>query len=55
MAQNGLGGLYRGLSITLLEIIPYSALQFGLYDTFNTVYTRARVRLVRLITRISAW
>ena len=30
--ERGLVGLYRGLGVTLVEIIPYAALQFGLYD-----------------------
>lgn len=34
MAKGGVVGLYRGLGVTLLEIIPYAALQFGLYDAF---------------------
>lgn len=40
----GVQGLYAGLSVTLLEIIPYAALQFGLYDVFNSAYTAARTR-----------
>ncbi|BAT80252.1 mitochondrial thiamine diphosphate carrier 2-like isoform X1 [Vigna umbellata] len=31
----GFQGLYAGLSPTLVEIIPYAALQFGTYDTFK--------------------
>lgn len=42
--QHGFKGLYRGLNITLLEIIPYAALQFGLYDTFTSVWSKARRR-----------
>lgn len=42
--QHGLKGLYRGLNITLLEIIPYAALQFGLYDTFTAAWSKARRR-----------
>lgn len=33
--QYGVQGLYRGLGITILEIMPYAALQFGLYDAFR--------------------
>ena len=40
--QHGVAGLYRGLNITLLEIIPYAALQFGLYDTFTAAWSKAR-------------
>lgn len=40
--QHGFAGLYRGLNITLLEIIPYAALQFGLYDTFTAAWSKSR-------------
>jgi solute carrier family 25 thiamine pyrophosphate transporter 19 len=39
--DHGLQGLYRGLGVTLIEIIPYAALQFGLYDAFNQMWTAA--------------
>ena len=42
--QHGFRGLYRGLNITLLEIIPYAALQFGLYDTFTAAWSKAHRR-----------
>ena len=42
--QHGPRGLYRGLNITLLEIIPYAALQFGLYDTFTAAWSKAHRR-----------
>jgi hypothetical protein len=42
--EQGIQGLYRGLGVTLVEIIPYAALQFGLYDTFKTAYQKARRR-----------
>lgn len=35
--DHGVGGLYRGMGITVLEIMPYAALQFGLYDVFNSM------------------
>ncbi|KAJ6688929.1 hypothetical protein OIU85_005358 [Salix viminalis] len=31
----GFRGLYAGLSPTLVEIVPYAGLQFGMYDTFK--------------------
>ena len=40
--EKGVLGLYRGVGVTLLEIIPYAALQFGLYDAFTSAYTKAR-------------
>jgi len=40
----GFAGLYAGLKPTLIEIIPYSAMQFGLYDIFNTGMTEMRYR-----------
>ncbi|KAI7835819.1 hypothetical protein COHA_010286 [Chlorella ohadii] len=43
--QHGVRGLYRGLGVTVLEIMPYAALQFGLYDVFNKACNKARVRL----------
>lgn len=44
VAQHGMRGLYRGLGITMIEIVPYSALQFGLYDSLNSAYNKFRVR-----------
>lgn len=44
VAKNGIAGLYRGLSITIIEIIPYSALQFGLYDHMNRLWSLRKVR-----------
>ncbi|GMI70331.1 hypothetical protein like AT5G48970 [Hibiscus trionum] len=35
ISTRGFGGLYAGLSPTLVEIIPYAGLQFGTYDTFK--------------------
>ena len=49
--QHGVRGLYRGIGITLTEIVPYAALQFGLYDIFNNAYSRARVRRSRVLAR----
>lgn len=37
MKESGVRGLYRGMGITVLEIMPYAALQFGLYDVFNSI------------------
>lgn len=45
VAERGVLGLYRGMGITLIEIVPYAALQFGLYDAFNAAWSSARVRL----------
>lgn len=39
----GISGLYSGLSPTIVEIIPYAGLQFGLYDSFKrwtTIYNQ---------------
>ena len=44
-AQQGPLGLYSGLSVTLLEIVPYAALQFGLYDLFTAAAGRARTKV----------
>lgn len=40
MSRQGIRGLYSGLSVTLVEIIPYAALQFGLYDLFTAAAAR---------------
>ncbi|UPR02549.1 mitochondrial substrate carrier protein [Chloropicon primus] len=41
VAQRGVfRGLYAGLGATVVEIIPYAALQFGLYDIFTAAYDR---------------
>lgn len=42
--DQGLTGLYRGLGVTLIEIVPYAALQFGLYDAFNQLWDKAAAR-----------
>lgn len=39
--HQGIRGLYSGLSVTLVEIVPYAALQFGLYDLFTAAAARA--------------
>lgn len=41
--DQGVAGLYRGLGVTLIEIVPYAALQFGLYDALSAAWTSARV------------
>lgn len=41
--RQGVQGLYAGLGVTLLEIMPYAALQFGLYDLFTKAYERRKV------------
>ena len=46
---HGVRGLYRGLGVTLVEIMPYAALQFGLYDAFNNAWRGARVSLCLLL------
>lgn len=51
--QHGPRGLYRGLNITLLEIIPYAALQFGLYDTFTAAWSKAHRR--RLAAKVTTY
>jgi solute carrier family 25 thiamine pyrophosphate transporter 19 len=44
VSQRGVQGLYSGLGVTLVEIIPYAALQFGLYDALNGLVNDARAR-----------
>ena len=43
--KQGVLGLYSGLSVTLLEIVPYAALQFGLYDLFTSAAAAARAKV----------
>ena len=38
--KQGMRGLYSGLGVTLLEIMPYAAMQFGFYDMFTSAYER---------------
>ena len=40
--RQGVRGLYSGLNVTLLEIMPYAALQFGLYDLFTAAFMRSK-------------
>lgn len=42
--KNGVLGLYRGVGVTLLEIMPYAALQFGLFEALNNFADGLRVR-----------
>ncbi|KAK2080925.1 hypothetical protein QBZ16_000779 [Prototheca wickerhamii] len=42
--ERGPAGLFRGMGITILEILPYSALQFGLYDGLNRACAARRAR-----------
>ncbi|PNG99170.1 Mitochondrial thiamine pyrophosphate carrier, partial [Tetrabaena socialis] len=37
VSARGPAGLYGGMGVTLVEIMPYAALQFGLYDAFNAL------------------
>lgn len=45
VSKQGVLGLYSGLSVTLLEIVPYAALQFGLYDLFTSAAAAARTKV----------
>ncbi|KAG2424069.1 hypothetical protein HYH02_015248 [Chlamydomonas schloesseri] len=47
VSQRGPAGLYSGLGVTLVEIMPYAALQFGLYDALNAAVNEARARHAR--------
>lgn len=44
VAARGMSGLYAGLGVTVIEIMPYAALQFGLYDTLQDAWAAAKVR-----------
>jgi len=41
--QGGIKGLYRGVGVTVFEIMPYAALQFGLYDIFVKAWKKSNV------------
>jgi hypothetical protein len=47
VSRQGIRGLYSGLTVTLVEIIPYAALQFGLYDLFTAAAARTHSIEVR--------
>ena len=42
LREKGIRGLYSGLNITLLEILPHSAIQFGTYDFLTHTYEEYR-------------
>ncbi len=44
VAARGPGGLFAGLSFTLLEIIPYAALQFGSYAALKSALLARRAQ-----------
>lgn len=44
--ESGVQGLYRGLGVTLVEIMPYAALQFGLYDMSKASWKKHQVGLL---------
>lgn len=50
LSRQGVRGLYSGLSVTLIEIMPYAALQFGLYDLFTAAAARAHSHEVEAAT-----
>ncbi|GLC38991.1 hypothetical protein PLESTB_001774000 [Pleodorina starrii] len=54
VSQRGPAGLYSGLGVTLVEIMPYAALQFGLYDTLNALVDDARHRYQRDMAEAAA-
>jgi hypothetical protein len=41
--QRGVQGLYAGLGVTVVEIMPYAALQFGLYDALQAAWKAHKV------------
>lgn len=51
-AKRGVRGLYRGLGVTLIEIMPYSALQFGIYDSLNRLWSSTLVRMFWGVARM---
>lgn len=45
LQREGVRGLFKGITPTMVEIIPYAAIQFGLYDSFNAAFNQARKRV----------
>lgn len=43
VTARGVRGLYQGLGVTLVEILPYSAITFGVYDYLNALCDERRV------------
>lgn len=43
--KEGLNGLYRGMGVNLFRVIPYSALQYTLYDETSKLYMFIKRRL----------
>lgn len=41
LQRGGVRGLYAGIGVTLLEIMPYAAMQFGFYDIFTKAFMHA--------------
>lgn len=42
--SNGLAGFYKGLNVTLIEIIPYAAIHFASYELYKTALQKTEVR-----------
>eukprot|EP00898_Chlorokybus_atmophyticus_P003660 jgi/Chlat1/4295/Chrsp29S04559 len=42
LKQRGVSGLYSGITPTLIEIIPYAGLQFGVYDTCQRLLQKTK-------------
>lgn len=40
--DDGIGGLYAGLSPTLMGMLPYSTCYYFMYETLKTTYCRAK-------------
>lgn len=55
----GVRGLYRGVGVTMLEIMPYAALQFGLYEAFLGLAEKARLERAQAtgqhLSKHTAW
>ena len=53
---HGIVGLYSGITVTLIEIVPYSALQFASYDFFHQTVDSFKVSIpCRIISTDSAF
>jgi len=55
MAADGIGGLYRGFTISCVGIIVYRGLYFGLYDSLKPIVLKGEMRDSVIASFFLAW
>jgi len=55
MATDGIGGLYRGFTISCVGIIVYRGLYFGLYDSLKPIVLKGEMRDSVIASFFLAW